>query len=274
MSNAFNPFSDAEFAMRFLAALDEMAQEPVLEFAVRIENGSSELPRASGIGSCARRQLYKLSGMAETDKRSAVDNWPAWMGWCGQEIVIEALKRMGYTHDMPELPANANISGHIDGVLSGLDLGDEAVVFDSKLRNVYGEKKLIMDGPDDEMYYQMQAYMTALDLERTLVLVLPHDLSTWRTEVKRNAKNFTMAEPLVQRVWVEADVGAQKIVEERARGLMAANALGLMVRREFNPARDSFPCDWCGFKTRCLADDLEVVDGNMMTITPLLRAVA
>mgnify|MGYP001574493661 CR=1 FL=1 len=203
--------------------------------------------------------------------KGAAQNWPALMGYLGQELSANILVQMGYTLVVPGLRIVKDVlSVHPDGILAGLDL-PKPVLWDSKLRNCYGFKDLLK-GPlkqqDAGMYLQMQEGMQATDTERALITVHPHDLSTWKVELSR--AKLTLAEPAVHRIWVERDEKAQQLAVDRAQGLLAAKALGKMVRREFNPASNKFPCTYCPYMVACVQADLtDPTGGDMMTVTPI-----
>ena len=65
---------------------------------------------------------------------------------------------------------------------------------------------------------------------------------------------------------IEANSEAQDLATARGRMLSVAAAQGLLPNAEHNPARDSFPCDYCEWKTRC-----QVVDkGNFAMLFPAI----
>jgi len=191
------------------------------------------------------------------------------MGYAGQEVAGMTLRQMGYEVATPELDDDDKMSGHLDYEITGLDLGSEWYVVDIKLRNVFGLKMLVKDGPDPEMQYQQQVYLARRQREHGLVLVLPHDLSTWRTETKRSKLTEAVPEPLVYRLWITADAAIQQRARDRAQGLLTARELGLLVNREFDPNRDNFPCNYCDTKTHCLQDDMDIdMDNDRLFIIP------
>lgn len=261
-------FSDEEFAARYVDAMRRL-DERGFTIATAIESGDMNLPRASSIGSCAAKQLYRLRGDPQTDRVPAQYNWSSWMGTAGQEVTTAILREMGYEvqTDVDVLESDV-MSGHVDGIISGLDL-DEPMVWDSKLRNLYGFRTLVRDGisTDPEMYYQMQAYMHFLGLTRALVTVHPHDYSSQRLD----ARKFKMeiADTIVHRIFVAYDKDAAELAVARAETLQSARALNLMVAREFNPADGKWPCTFCGWMSRCLADDFERTAQGVVEVPPL-----
>ena len=265
-------FGDAEFGQRFSDALGRVAARPLLEFAVTIEHGDTGLPRSSGIGDCARKQFHKLLGLSVTDPQAGSSNWSSLMGWYAQEVVGEVLREMGYEVRLPATPEHTLTSGHLDFEIRGLDLGDEWVVCDVKQRNVFGAKQLVREGPDASMMAQMQDYMAKTDAKRALLLVVPHDLSTWRLELRKYRLEEAVPEPVVHRIFVAADAWRQQRVQDRARALLAAKELKLVVAREFNPGVDKFPCGWCETRSHCFNDDLRTtVDPDLLFVIPTVE---
>lgn len=264
-------FTDAEFARAFRRAMALLEAAP-FDLTVRIESGSEGKIRASSIGDCSRRQLFMLRGEGETDMADPASAWAPWMGHLGEAIVGQVLDRMGYERTKPDLPEHTSVSGHVDGVLTGLDLGTERVVWDSKVRGPYRAKMLIQLGlpaADPVMAAQLQWYAKATETERAMITLHPHDLSAWKLELKRS--HLEVAEPVVQRLWIKADTGVQARLEERAEAITAASALGLMVNREFNPGLDRWPCEYCPFRMACIGVDLDYSThpGDLVQVPPM-----
>lgn len=261
---------DREFSDRYFTAMAELDMGEV-SLGVTITSGHTGKPRASSLGDCARKQLFDLrEGVEGAEVLPNPGLWSSWMGHAGESVSRAVLMRMGYTIEQPDVPEDLPFTGHVDGVISGLDL-DTPAVWDNKVRAAYGFKLLVTTGPDDPMYYQMQAYMHALRLERTLITLLPHDQSA----VRREFKFAKMDEPeMVQRLWIEADPIAQSTLLQRAEAVSAAHALGLMVNREFNPTDRKFPCWWghggCPHIQDCIMADFEYSSGGL-EVPPVRR---
>lgn len=267
------PFSDKEFAERFVKAMGEIDDMPEVRYDVVIKFQDEGKPRASGIGTCARQQLLKLNHEEETDPGDAQYGWPAWMGYAGEEISARILTQMGYVLARPDLGPSDIMSGHIDRTITGLDFEDEVVLWDSKLRNVFGMKMLVQNSnlrkTDPQMYLQMQHYMERLGLKRTMLTIMPHDYSTFKSECRRY--KVDIVEPLVHRIFVAADKKAQQLATDRAATLIAAQNMDMMVRREFNPGKMVFPCTFCPYHQRCIMVDLEFsVDDSGLIEVPVI----
>lgn len=281
--------SDAEFLKLFSDAMVELDNEG-FEVTFPVESGRSGKARASSIGGCVTQQYYDLSETPKTNDTDykgipfAHNLWSSWRGTEGEGLVRLIMETMGYTIMQPDVfgkcivcghPVQVEdecvlcdctdhqsvISGHVDGILTGLDLGDEQVLWDSKIRNVFGYQKLVkheFPNSDPTMWFQMQVYLSFLDLERCMVTVMPQDLSTTRNQFQRIYKLPT-ENVLVQRLWIEANQTAQDLALDRASGIMAAVVLGEVPVREHDPGdkRDSvFPCGFCPWLDQCINDHL------------------
>lgn len=270
-------YSDEEFGKLFAAALGRVAARSINTFTVVIEGHNDDedkLPRSSGIGGCARAQFHRLLGKPVTDPNPASQNWSSMQGWYAQELVGEVLREMGYEVRLPATPEHTLTSGHLDFEVRGLDLGDEWVVVDVKQRNVFGAKKLVREGIDHEMKCQMQDYMAKTGAKRAMVVMVPYDLSTWKLETKKYKLEELVPEPLVHRLFEAADPKLQLRIQDRARGLLTAKALGLVVNREFDPGFDKFPCGWCETRTWCMRDDLRTsIDPELLFVVPSVEDV-
>lgn len=264
--------SDEAFGRAFAEALGRVGARPYLRFEVVIEHGDEGLPRSSSIGSCARQQSHKLMGLPITDPNPPAQNWSSLQGWYAQELVGEVLREMGYEVRLPAPPEHTLTSGHLDFEVRGRDLGEQWLVCDVKQRNIFGAKKLVREGMDEEMEAQVQDYMAKTGAERALVLMVPYDLSTWRLEVKKYKLEEEVPEPLVTRFFLAADSAAQQRIQDRAGGLIAAKELGMVVAREFDPGKNAFPCNWCETRSHCYSDDLRVsLEPEVLYVVPGLK---
>ena len=254
-------YSDEEWGEAWLEAMRRVAEYDTIRLDVVIEGGDVGLPRASSIGICSRQQWYRLTDTPKTDVLTPMHNWSAWMGWAGQELVVTILREMGYTVSVPPLGIVRDVlSVHPDGEISGLDLGDEVVLWDGKVRNAYGYKSLLkgrMRAVDPPMYLQMQVGMEAQGRDKCVVTLHPHDLSTTTLELKKYKLDGKVHNAVAHRLWVERDVEAQQLAVDRATALITASSLNLMVNREANPAKDRFPCGFCPWRARCPEDDAD-----------------
>ena len=251
-------FTNEEFARRYLAALKavgDVSWEATLQHIEREVAG----PRASGLASCARQQWYNITNAPQTNPSAASNNWSQLMGGAGQVLIAKVLREMGYTlaDEEKTVALGECISGHIDGKLSGLDIGDEEVIWDSKLRNIYALYQWVTQPlvyADESAYMQMQAYLAAEELDVAIITVAPFDLSAARVEtfIKRKV---SVVEPLIHRIIIPADQEVQEVAEQRGKMLFAAAKMHIMPAREFDPlsAKDAkFPCGYCEWQALCV----------------------
>lgn len=246
--------SSTEFTRRFAEAFHQLDTED-REMRFMLTSGHTGKPRASSLGSCGRKQDYQMNSVEPTDIGDPP--WAASMGYAGEALAREALRLMGYTMETAVVPEDLVFSGHIDDLISGLDLDDEVLVWDNKVRGTYGMRMLMTKGlpaADVEMYLQMQAYMWGLGKKRCMITVEPHDLSLMKREVKSYMKGADVS-PLIHRIVIDADPAAQRVAIARATEAQAAANLGIRIRREYNNASDKFPCGWCEWRSRCIRDD-------------------
>ena len=248
-------FSDQEFGERFAIALQAIADEG-FDLHVHTENQDVGLPRSSSIFACARQQQHRLQHRSITDPRPPAEAWAPSMGAAGQELVALTLARMGYTVTPPQDMPHDVTSGHFDFELSGLDFGDEVLIGDAKIKSVVSGRFMFRDGPDVAYVGQLQDYLRKRGRKKAVLIVCPHDISAYTNEVVRY--KVGQVAPLVQRYFIEADARLQQLVVDRAAAIITANELNLIVGREYNPAKDNFPCGWCATRTHCERDEDEV----------------
>jgi hypothetical protein len=265
-------FSDEEFTQRFLAALAEIGEEDAVD-SIFSERYDDTNPRMSGLANCARQTYYAITETEETEPMSPDRHWPSQLGTYGQRLVARILRKMGYTLTDEEKRvelADGLIIGHVDGILSGLDLGDSRVIWDSKFRNqwaMFGTRDsagLITHGlpvADPGIYMQLNCYMAAEGVDRAIVTVHPFDLSSIRREAA--IKGLT-ASP-VYRIIIERDDTAVELAQTRGKILLVAKQLGIVPDREFNPTSNKFPCSYCSWRSRCIRDG----QSNRLALPPL-----
>jgi hypothetical protein len=100
------------------------------------------------------------------------------------------------------------------------------------------------------------------ELEHAIVTAHPFDLSGGKVQA---AIKKTPAAAAYRKV-IEANSEAQDLAVARGRMLSVAADKGMLPNAEHNPARDSFPCDYCEWKTRC-----QVIDkGNFDMLFPAI----
>jgi hypothetical protein len=87
-----------------------------------------------------------------------------------------------------------------------------------------------------------------------IVTAHPFDMSALRTQLAIKKMDDRLSP--VFRIALEPDEKAQRLAMQR--GKMIVVAMGMKERglpmREFDPYRDNFPCNYCSWKSRCIAD--------------------
>lgn len=253
-----NLMPNDEFNERFVRALGELEDE---EWEVTVNHSPhANTVSPSGIGNCVRQQLYKFTNKPKTNQLNKATNWSSFLGSHGQAIAAKVLEKMGYTVFDQEAVVDFNgIQGRVDGKLTGLDLDDLIVIWDSKLRNIFGlygtkghpglaNSELKESSPD--IYLQMQAYIAATGAAGAILTVQPYDLSAAKLEA---TKKKVPVSP-VYRVVVEPDEAAQKLALTRAQLVLAAAFTGQAINREADPYIKQFPCSYCEYMTLCLTE--------------------
>lgn len=254
-------FSDEEFQQRFIQALGEVSEQDFTLVSEHL-NRPTTGPRMSGLGSCGRQQVYSATQTPKTNPKNRIDNWNALLGGLGQQLTAAVLRQMGYTLTSEEQEVSLEdglITGHLDGELTGLDLEDEVVVWDSKYKNIwglFGTKQsfgLVTDGlpfASTDIYLQMQTYMLARNRKRAIITASPFDMSTTKQEA---AKKKMLPQP-AYRLVIDADEEAQRLAVQRGQLVAAAVKLGIPVTPEYDANRNAFPCTYCEWRARCLID--------------------
>ena len=85
-----------------------------------------------------------------------------------------------------------------------------------------------------------------------MVTAHPFDFSGLRTQA---AIKKIEASP-VYRIILEKDEEAQQLAINRGKMVTVAASMGAegLPMREFDPARDNFPCNYCEWKSKCVSD--------------------
>ena len=296
-------FSQDEWTARYIEALGQVGEEGI-EIQATHSHRKSDKPRISSLGSCGRQTFYECIGAPETDPSDPTSNWAQMLGTAGQAVATAVLEKMGYTvtdvektvglfpqnhgvlDDRGELHHWQNdvgdwvpdpdylIPGHIDGKITGLDLGDEVRVLDVKLRNTFGmygtnnspgmaPMKAGLPAASPDVYLQLQTYAKAEEADGCMVLLAPFDTSANKIAAytKKAHDNGTQVPP-AYRLLFDSDEKAQALGIARGRMIAAAVKLAksgerVRVQREFNPVNTNFPCNWCSRKGLCLVEGPE-----------------
>jgi hypothetical protein len=247
-----------EFTQRFLEALKQLDDE-TFDLTIQHAPHGHEDPSMSGLGSCALQQWLTITGAPETDPRDPMGYWTTMMGRHGQAISAKVLETMGYEVFDQEKEVNLAddlIVGHIDGKLTGLDLGNRVAIWDAKVKGVwsmYGTKKsygLAVTGlpaADQGIFLQLQAYIEAENADLGIVTAHPADISAAR--IQASIKKVPIAP--VYRIVLERDPEAAQLAITRGKLIAVAVKTQSQPAREFDPYEGEFPCSYCSWMSWC-----------------------
>jgi hypothetical protein len=268
-----NLFSDEEFNERYMEAARSLDDEP-FSLTVEHDHKRSDKTRISSLGHCSLQQWASIVDIPTTDPRDPGSYWTTTLGTHVQAIQSEILKRMGYTvtdeEKTVDLTGEGLIIGHIDGVLSGLDIGDRKFIWDAKGKGIYqmfGTKEsfgIANDGlplADPGINMQLQSYIEAEKADGGIVLASPFDMSANKTTAAIKKQPHKM----VYRVILEPDPEAVKLAISRGKLMTAAVKTNMQPVREFNPTKDKFPCGYCEVKSWCMVYG----DSGQITLPPI-----
>lgn len=189
--NEINRFLTAESQDIPQAILDEAGKLASYSFA-RQFGKREERPatlRLSSIGSCTRKQAYKILGYEDNGKE--IDSRAKQVFFQGDicELAIVSLaKAAGVNITDSGLDQKAiefdGIQGHADGVITIGDeqAGYERVLLEVKSMSSFSFKNFENQQIDEGYRYQCNAYMEALGLNRTCIVALNKDsgvLAEW-----------------------------------------------------------------------------------------------
>ena len=251
----------------FLAAAAEVfGNEASAVNAIQVR----DKPRASGLANCAREQGYYLHGYQPdsaggnaTDAALTQEQGRQW-----EDTGVAVLAAIGWSV-LDRQVALANdyfVSGHPDGRLwrasvpSGLIVGVEF-----KHLGRWGFEDILKRGfEDSKPDYVLQAalYGHALGWDEVLWLVSSQDASSVRSDMRINQ---TAKNPAVR--WATGQnpklfihqmnlhplyTTLIPIARKRAEWLSANK--DALIEREYEPTAGKFPCTYCPYLNRCLAD--------------------
>ena len=248
----------AQFTQKFLDALRELDDQTFSLGVLHSPHGHND-PSISGLGSCALQQWLVLTGAPETDPRDPMSYWTTMMGRHGQAIASAVLRTMGYDVFDEEKEvhlADDLIVGHIDGKLTGLDLGTSIAIWDAKIKGVwsmYGTKKSYglavvgLPAADPGIFLQLQGYIEAEDADLAIVTAHPADISAAR--IQAAIKKVPIGP--VYRLIIKRDPQAGQLAITRGKLLAAAVKMHAQPAREFDPYDGEFPCTYCAFMSWC-----------------------
>lgn len=189
---------------------------------------------------CARAVGYKVASMAEEGPATLKRSLAFALGTFVHTHVQSALERL-YADFRAEVRwDHGAVTGRADGLYSD---ADGAVVVEIKTVSTKGATRALSFGPSDEHIMQAALSAAAFGASRThLIYVAKADV-----------------DPPLQE-WVRPVELAAAIAEERRLARIAdAVVAGERIPRRrrgvvMDPHTTRYPCAWCGFRERCLAE--------------------
>jgi hypothetical protein len=221
---------------------------PVLINQMELESKKTHPPkeeaqfRASGIGGCKRKMMYKLLGYEE--QLDHISAFTLEQGTLIHEMIQGYLQRAGVIESLEEeLKILPNLNGHYDGVVV---LNGERYLLEIKTINGEAYERLLKYNSVYKKYIlQAHCYMHALDLNKALFLFVNknHMLSDSCKE------EIPSADPLFHEVEVRFDDSVWQEIKDKVSELTNDFKNGIM------PAfKRVSECSYCNFKTQCESD--------------------
>ncbi len=287
MSDLAPPFTVAEFA----AASHGLTQAHNLP-------GRREKPRASSLGSCARRQAADLAGVAPSNPAPHVLTQE--QGRYVEDLTCEVIEHLPHgltvVDRQIELPDDYPVSGHPDGRLAPAEcpesrpLGDGRVWgFEHKHLGRFQYLKTFREGflnAHPDYMAQLTLYGDALGWDAALVVVLAQDGSSTAYEQRQSERWATTGKTQATRdrhAWATRPDWDAKVLlyaydlaqyrafavaglHRRAEEIAAASGRPETVKREYHPEvpdgeTNNFPCSWRGGSCPVLTWCLDNGDG-------------
>lgn len=216
------------------------------------QRDNNERLRPSSLGDCARQQWYRVTNAIVTNHPEYYA-WPSLMGYAGQAIIAEALVKMGYqVTDQEATVEYRGLRGHIDGLVTGGDVGTKRVIWDSKIRSTFGYRSLLKGLPESDrtMYVQQMLYITAAGADFGMVTVVPFDFSTNRSQM---AQYKVEGDPRANRIIIEPNAEHMELIDTRIDMLDFAIDNKIVPAREYDPNNErlKFPCPFCLYRDLC-----------------------
>jgi len=198
--------------------------------------------RASGVGGCQRKMMYKLLGYDE--RHDHVSVFTLQQGTLVHEMIQNYLQRAGVIESLEEeLQILPNLKGHYDGVIQ---LEGERYLLEIKTINHVAYERVSKYNTVYKKYLlQAHCYMKALDLKKAIFLFVNkgHTISD---EFKADNPDI---DPLFHEVEIHFDKKIWAEVEEK---------LGELVKyfdtKTMPPAKKVSECAYCNFKDKCWSD--------------------
>lgn len=198
--------------------------------------------RASGVGGCQRKMMYKLLGYEE--RHDHVSAFTLQQGTLVHEMIQGYLQRAGVIESLEEeLNILPNLNGHYDGVII---LDGERYLLEIKTINHIAYERVAKYNTVYKKYLlQAHCYMKALGLKKAIFLFVnkSHTLSD---EYKVENPDI---DPLFHEIEIKFDNKVWQEVEDKIGELVQ-----YFENRMMPAVKKVSECSYCNFREKCQSD--------------------
>lgn len=198
--------------------------------------------RASGVGGCQRKMMYKLLGYEE--QLDHVSVFTLEQGTLIHEMIQGYLQRAGIIQSLEEeLNILPNLNGHYDGVIV---INNARYVLEIKTINAAAYERMVKYGSVYKKYLlQAHCYMKALGINKTIFLFVNknHLISD---ECKQEVPS---ADPLFHEIEIDFDKTIWQEVSDKIGELTE-----YFDKKVMPPMKKVSECAYCNFQNKCQLD--------------------
>lgn len=218
----------------------------IKEYNDERKQDSRTLFRASSIGGCDRRAVYKLNGLKEPIESNSLMIMN--IGSSFHSLIQEYLKNC-LTSLEEYVSYNEFLGGHYDGLLKKEIIGEECLL-EIKTMNVNSYQRMLKF-PIIYNKYKIQAnvYMKAMNIEKTLFLFVNRNLDYTDEFKKENKDDLDKYHPAFLEVMYHRDDNLIKEIDEKIEIRKTNFENGTL------PAyKKTSECSYCALSEICKAD--------------------
>ncbi len=214
--------------------------------------------RASEIGGCDRKYLYKQSQVEEIDWQSyLVMN----MGTVIHELLQSYLKdhlisleeRLYFNLESGDSSPNTLLSGSYDGELDGKLFNEKKnVLLEIKTTGVSNYQRLITNKGQLSNKYKLQnnVYLHAKGLDRTAFIFFNRNIQFTDEFIEQNKDIIDTLNPVFHEITYYKDDALVEKIRQKITDRKLHKSLGTMPKRD-----KTSECSYCSFKSVCDADN-------------------
>lgn len=215
------------------------------------------VPSPSSVDDCRRRIAFIMSGEPKTERLRPQSLLAMEQGKHEEPIVEKLFEVTGSEITRRQIPLAANDMGLPNGGTADLEviLNEDKTLIEIKRMGMWRYIKFARDGVKvaaKNHYTQVQLYLRGGQWKRAHIIGLSADYSalTWYWNSIRKWPLETMPPPL----WTERiEPDEEWLKRSQARAWEHYYNVGPeLTPRDYNPYITNFPCNWCGWKERCL----------------------